>query len=67
MKRSIVTVVAALVVAVNAAPAFAAQDTADAPGILATIAAFMANINVRGKPQKALVHFDRNGFGYTIR
>jgi anti-sigma-K factor RskA len=66
MKRSIVTVVAALVLAVNAAPALAAQDTADTPGILATIAAFMASINVHGKQHKALVHFDRNGFGYTI-
>jgi PQQ-dependent dehydrogenase (methanol/ethanol family) len=26
----------------------------------------LADINVRGKPTKALVHFDRNGFGYTL-
>ena len=26
----------------------------------------LADINVKGKPTKALVHFDRNGFGYTI-
>jgi PQQ-dependent dehydrogenase (methanol/ethanol family) len=26
----------------------------------------LADINVKGKPVKALVHFDRNGFGYTL-
>ena len=26
----------------------------------------LADINVHGKPTKALVHFDRNGFGYTL-
>jgi PQQ-dependent dehydrogenase (methanol/ethanol family) len=26
----------------------------------------LADINVKGKPHKALVHFDRNGFGYTM-
>ena len=26
----------------------------------------LADINVNGKPTKALVHFDRNGFGYTL-
>ena len=26
----------------------------------------LADINVRGKPTKALVHFDRNGFAYTL-
>jgi alcohol dehydrogenase (cytochrome c) len=26
----------------------------------------LADINVGGKPTKALVHFDRNGFGYTL-
>ncbi len=26
----------------------------------------LADINVSGKPVKALVHFDRNGFGYTL-
>lgn len=26
----------------------------------------LANINVKGKATKALVHFDRNGFGYTL-
>jgi len=26
----------------------------------------LAHINVKGKPTKALVHFDRNGFGYTL-
>ncbi|HET8747693.1 MAG TPA: methanol/ethanol family PQQ-dependent dehydrogenase [Ramlibacter sp.] len=26
----------------------------------------LADINVKGKPRKALVHFDRNGFGYTL-
>ncbi len=26
----------------------------------------LADINVQGKPTKALVHFDRNGFGYTL-
>jgi PQQ-dependent dehydrogenase (methanol/ethanol family) len=26
----------------------------------------LADINVKGKPRKALVHFDRNGFGYTM-
>ncbi len=26
----------------------------------------LADINVGGKPVKALVHFDRNGFGYTL-
>ena len=26
----------------------------------------LADINVRGQPVKALVHFDRNGFGYTL-
>ncbi len=26
----------------------------------------LADINVKGKPTKALVHFDRNGFGYTL-
>ena len=26
----------------------------------------LADINVEGKPTKALVHFDRNGFGYTL-
>jgi PQQ-dependent dehydrogenase (methanol/ethanol family) len=26
----------------------------------------LANIDVKGKPTKALVHFDRNGFGYTL-
>jgi len=26
----------------------------------------LADINVKGKPTKALVHFDRNGFGYTM-
>jgi PQQ-dependent dehydrogenase (methanol/ethanol family) len=26
----------------------------------------LADINVRGKPTKALVHFDRNGFAYTM-
>ncbi len=26
----------------------------------------LADISVRGQPTKALVHFDRNGFGYTL-
>ncbi len=26
----------------------------------------LADINVKGQPKKVLVHFDRNGFGYTI-
>jgi lanthanide-dependent methanol dehydrogenase len=26
----------------------------------------LADINVRGQPRKALVHFDRNGLGYTL-
>jgi PQQ-dependent dehydrogenase (methanol/ethanol family) len=26
----------------------------------------LADINVKGQPRKALVHFDRNGFGYTL-
>jgi PQQ-dependent dehydrogenase (methanol/ethanol family) len=26
----------------------------------------LADINVKGKPTKAIVHFDRNGFGYTL-
>jgi lanthanide-dependent methanol dehydrogenase len=26
----------------------------------------LADINVKGKPTKTLVHFDRNGFGYTL-
>jgi PQQ-dependent dehydrogenase (methanol/ethanol family) len=26
----------------------------------------LADIDVKGKPTKALVHFDRNGFGYTL-
>ncbi|KAA2213507.1 PQQ-dependent dehydrogenase, methanol/ethanol family [Pseudoroseomonas oryzae] len=26
----------------------------------------LSDINVRGRPVKALVHFDRNGFGYTL-
>ncbi|MCL1962629.1 MAG: methanol/ethanol family PQQ-dependent dehydrogenase [Desulfovibrionaceae bacterium] len=26
----------------------------------------LADINVKGKPTKALVHFDRNGFSYTL-
>jgi PQQ-dependent dehydrogenase (methanol/ethanol family) len=26
----------------------------------------LADVNVKGKPTKALVHFDRNGFGYTL-
>ena len=26
----------------------------------------LADINVKGKPAKVLVHFDRNGFGYTL-
>ncbi|MFG6448946.1 methanol/ethanol family PQQ-dependent dehydrogenase [Roseateles sp. BYS180W] len=26
----------------------------------------LADINVKGKPRKTLVHFDRNGFGYTL-
>ena len=26
----------------------------------------LAEINVKGQPHKVLVHFDRNGFGYTI-
>jgi lanthanide-dependent methanol dehydrogenase len=26
----------------------------------------LADINVKGNPTKALVHFDRNGFGYTL-
>jgi PQQ-dependent dehydrogenase (methanol/ethanol family) len=26
----------------------------------------LADINVKGQPRKALVHFDRNGFGYTM-
>jgi glucose dehydrogenase len=26
----------------------------------------LADINVKGKPTKALVHFDRNGFAYTM-
>jgi PQQ-dependent dehydrogenase (methanol/ethanol family) len=26
----------------------------------------LADINVKGQPHKALVHFDRNGFGYTL-
>jgi PQQ-dependent dehydrogenase (methanol/ethanol family) len=26
----------------------------------------LADIKVKGKPRKALVHFDRNGFGYTM-
>jgi PQQ-dependent dehydrogenase (methanol/ethanol family) len=26
----------------------------------------LADINVKGKPTKAVVHFDRNGFGYTL-
>jgi PQQ-dependent dehydrogenase (methanol/ethanol family) len=26
----------------------------------------LANIDVKGKPTRALVHFDRNGFGYTL-
>ena len=26
----------------------------------------LADISVKGKPTKALVHFDRNGFGYTL-
>lgn len=26
----------------------------------------LADIQVKGKPRKALVHFDRNGFGYTL-
>ena len=26
----------------------------------------LADFNVKGKPTKALVHFDRNGFGYTL-
>ena len=26
----------------------------------------LADIDVKGKPVKALVHFDRNGFGYTL-
>ena len=26
----------------------------------------LADINVKGTPTKALVHFDRNGFGYTL-
>ena len=26
----------------------------------------LADINVKGQPTKALVHFDRNGFGYTL-
>jgi glucose dehydrogenase len=26
----------------------------------------LADITVKGKPTKALVHFDRNGFGYTL-
>ena len=26
----------------------------------------LADIDVKGKPAKALVHFDRNGFGYTL-
>ena len=26
----------------------------------------LADINVKGQPTKALVHFDRNGFGYTM-
>ena len=26
----------------------------------------LADINVKGRPKKVLVHFDRNGFGYTL-
>jgi alcohol dehydrogenase (cytochrome c) len=26
----------------------------------------LADINVKGQPTKALIHFDRNGFGYTL-
>ena len=26
----------------------------------------LADINIKGKPTKALVHYDRNGFGYTL-
>ena len=26
----------------------------------------LADINVKGQPRKTLVHFDRNGFGYTL-
>jgi len=26
----------------------------------------LADINVKGQPKKVLVHFDRNGFGYTL-
>jgi lanthanide-dependent methanol dehydrogenase len=26
----------------------------------------LADLNIGGKPRKALVHFDRNGFGYTL-
>ena len=26
----------------------------------------LADINVKGQPVKALVHFDRNGFAYTL-
>jgi lanthanide-dependent methanol dehydrogenase len=26
----------------------------------------LADINVKGQPRKVLVHFDRNGFGYTL-
>ncbi|HEX2829687.1 MAG TPA: methanol/ethanol family PQQ-dependent dehydrogenase [Burkholderiales bacterium] len=26
----------------------------------------LADLNVKGKPTRALVHFDRNGFGYTL-
>ena len=26
----------------------------------------LADINVKGTPRKAIVHFDRNGFGYTL-
>ena len=26
----------------------------------------LADIPVKGQPTKALVHFDRNGFGYTL-
>ena len=26
----------------------------------------LATLNINGKPTKALVHFDRNGFGYTL-
>src|SRR6476660_4343755 len=39
------------------------HDEWDYEGVTALI---LADINVKGKPTKALVHFDRNGFGYTM-